>query len=136
MAANHGGKDGLMGKKYMWNAARGVPVLGALNIPPASVKILGKHIAAKTRVPWGHIEAALPEGVRATAELSPQSLSLLCTFYHEEMGEIGRVKAVFSGEGMVLSKLFCRVRDGDDVFSLKRDAMMTGIYEAAKAAFG
>ena len=116
-------------------ARRAAPPRGAAIIPQDTVRRMGEHMLAQAREPWRRIEAELPGGVRAETRLDAGNLSLVYTFLHDEMGELGHVKAVFGGNGMSLNGLFCGVREHDDGLKTDRAEMMLDIYETAKTAF-
>ena len=105
-------------------------------IPPDVLKSIGVKIISQTTGPWKRIEATFPEGVSAKASINPSALSVTYSFAHERMGELGRINARFTGDGLSLSQLLCGIRDTGDGFKDERAAMMLGIYETAKAAFG
>jgi hypothetical protein len=104
-------------------------------IPSDLLKRLGDKISSQTLEAWKRVEAALPYGVKAESALNASALSVTYTFTHEQMGELGRIDARFTGDNFSLNQLYCGIRGDDDDFREARKTMMTGIYENAMAVF-
>ena len=109
---------------------------GKGKIPPGAMQRLRARISEQAREPWKRLEPALPADVEARTELNAARLCLKYTFCHKDMKELGHIRAIYTGDGLSLSKLLCGIRDAGDGFKDEREAMMLGIYETAKAAFG
>jgi hypothetical protein len=105
-------------------------------IPPDTLKRLGEKITAQARGSWERVTASLPDGVKAEAMLDAVSLTMTYAFTHDRMGELGRIDARFTGDGLSLSQICCGITVADDAFAEARESMMLRIYESAKAAFG
>jgi hypothetical protein len=119
----------------MGNATGTTNAANAASIPHGVLRRMGERIISQTREPWERIEASLPEGVTAETVLNAAGLSVTYIFAHEQMSELGRINARFTGDGLSLSQLYCGFREADDAFKGYREAMMQSIYDSAKAAF-
>jgi hypothetical protein len=117
------------------NSANSTNSTNSTKIPHGVLRRMGERIISQTREPWERIEASLPEGVTAETVLNASALSVTYIFAHEQMSELGRINARFTGDGLSLSQLYCGFREADDAFKGYREAMMQSIYDSAKAAF-
>ena len=104
-------------------------------LPLRVIKNFSEKIHEQTREPGRKIESSLPSGVKTKPKLDIQNLTLTYNFYHDDIGEMGHIKAVFGSEGVSLSKLLCGIKNDDDDFRETRESIMLEIYEIAKAAF-
>jgi hypothetical protein len=109
-------------------------------LPPQIVEELEQHIRGQSQAPVERLERLLSEwSGRGTIKLSEfveaSRLRHTFVFTDDRFGELGRIDAIYSGEGLSLKALYCGVCDAEPNADTERGAMMMEIYEMAKTAF-
>jgi hypothetical protein len=110
-----------------------------INLPPKQRQLL-QALSTRAFIPGERIKRALPHEINAESKVYLAKLAVSQTFTHETLGSLGRIDAVYAGEGLSLSGLYCGIRDTDGTIEdenkkSEREKKMLEIYEIAKKAF-